>query len=139
MFDPAKIESTKVEGVVTLKYTDEDAFKAGTEISFKTLKEVEEYQHTYVDKATEFITEEAKKVMEEDSKVSRVVATLPYSTSKRGAVDIIVDRSKTYPGINGTAPVTKSKITVKVTAPQLKLSGSKIRGMEDELTKTLLS
>ena len=139
MFDKSKLESSKVDGVLTLKYTDEDAYKNATDISFKTLKEVEDFQHSFVDKVTDFITEEAKKAMENDGKISKVVATIPYSTSKRGSVDITVDRSKTYPGINGNAPVTKSKITVKVTAPQLKVSGSKIRGMEEELTKTLLS
>lgn len=139
MFDKSKLESVVVDGALSLTYKDADAYKNGTEIPFSTLKEVEEYQHQYVDKATEFIVAEAKAAMEKDSSIHKVIATMPYSSSKRGSASIIVDRSKTFPGINGTDPVTKSKITVKVNAPQFKISGSKIRDMEDDLTKTLLS
>ena len=35
MFDKSKLESSKVDGVLTLKYTDEDAYKNATDIVLK--------------------------------------------------------------------------------------------------------
>lgn len=138
MFDKSKFEKTEVGGTVNLTYKDEDAFKNGTEIPFKTMKEVEAYKAEYLEKATEIAVAESKAIMEKNSKINKVIVNFPYTTSKRGSVDISVDRSKTYPGMNGSDPVTKSKVTALVTDPINKVSKSRIKEFETELTKVLL-
>lgn len=139
MFDSSKFESNKIGSVLTLKYTDKDAFKNGTDIPFKTLKEVANYQSSYLKEATELAASEAKKQLEKDKSLEKVTFEFPYTVSANGGININVDRSKTFPGINGGDPVTKSKITVVTKDPVNKVSKARIRELEADLTKTLLS
>ncbi len=138
MFDKSKFESTTVDGVLTLKYSDEEAFKNGTEIPFKTLKEVSEYQHEYIEKATELAANEAKDAMEKDDKINKVIVNYPYSTSKRGAIDVAVDRSKTFKSMTGGEDIVKSTVRVAVQDPITKVSKSRVKELESDLTKALL-
>lgn len=138
LFDKSKFEKSEVNDIVNLSYGDEDAFKNGTDIPFKVLKEADTYRAQYLEEATELAAKEAKSIMEKNSKINKVVVSFPYSTSKRGSYDVTVDRSKTYGGMNGADPVTKSKITGVVTDPINKVSKSRVREIEAELTKVLI-
>lgn len=138
LFEKSKFESTEVNDIVNLTYSDEDAFKNGTDIPMKVMKEVDAYRAKYLEEATELASAEAKAIMQKNSKINKVVVSFPYTTSKRGKYDITVDRSKTYPGVNGSDPVTKSKITGVVTDPINKISKPFVRGLEAELTKVLI-
>lgn len=138
MFDKSKFESTEVNGVVNLTYNDENVFKNGTDIPFKTMKEIDDYRAQYLDNATHLAAQQAEEIMKKNGKINKVTVSFPYTTSKRGTVDISVDRSKTFQGMNGSDPVTKSKVTVVVTDPVNKVSKSRIKELETDLTKVLL-
>ena len=138
MFNKKEFEQNEVNGVLSMTCTNEDVFKNGTDIPFKTIKEVDAYRAKYLEEATEFATKEAKSIMESNNKINKVIVTVPFSSSKRGTVDISVDRSKTFQGMNGSDPVTKSKVTVVVTDPINKVSKSRIKELETELTKVLI-
>lgn len=142
IFDKSKFEQTEVDGVVNLSYTDEDAYKHGskefTTLSFTDLKNADNYRNKYIEEATELAAQEGKRIMEKNKKVDKVIVTVPFSTSKRGSIDISVDRSKTFQGMKGGDPVTKSKITTVVHDPISKVSKSKIKELESELTAVLV-
>ena len=138
IFDKSKFEETKVDDVVTLNYKDEDAFKNGTDIKFSVLKEVESYRNKYIEDATVLASEESKRLMAKDKSINKVVVQYPFSTSKRGFVDVSVDRSKTYHIDKEKDPVIKSKVTVAVKDQLAKVSKSKIKDLETELTAALL-
>lgn len=139
MFDNTKFTSTTVDGVVTLSYEDEKSFTAGDEsISQKDLKAASEYTAKYVEEATKLAATEAQAIMEKDSGTNKVLINFPFSTSKRGNLGIAVDRSKTYPGIQDRPDVTKSTIRVTATDPVMRMSKSKIKDLEKDLTAALL-
>lgn len=143
-FDKSNLKSTKVGNVVTLQYTDENVFKNGTDISFKTLKEVDDYKSQYIEQATEFAAKHAKDLMLKDKNTEKVIFEIPFSTSKRGELNVSVDRSKTYPGMYDSKtnkqlpPTTKSKITVTVKEPTLKVNKNNVKALEAELTSALV-
>lgn len=139
MFDTKKFESNKIGGVLTLKYKDNNVYKDGTDIPFETLEKVAKYNSEYVSKAAEKASDLGKKYLQDDESLNKVVVKYPYSPDSSGAVEVTVDRSRTFPAINGNDPVTKSKITVAVTEPFKKVVKSKIQELEADLTKTLLS
>jgi hypothetical protein len=139
MFDKSKLTKEVLDKQIVYTYEDKDVFKNGTDISAKTLKAVEDYRNEYLEKATDFAKVEAEAEMKKNKKIEKAVFNFPFSTSARGELNINIDRSKTYPGMNGGDPVTKSKITVVVKDPYNKVSKKYIKDLEDELTKTLLS
>jgi hypothetical protein len=139
IFDKSKFTRTEVEGVVTLKYDDEKAFIAGTEIDEATLKKVGDYVSSYTEAAASVAGELAKEEMLKHKTTERVLVHYPYTTSKRGAVDVTVDRSKTYPAMTeGADPVTKSAMRVIVTDPYAKVGKTFIKSIEADLTAALL-
>lgn len=139
MFDKSKLQKEVLDKQVVYTYEDKDVFKNGTDITAKTLKAVEDYRNEYLEKATDFAKAEAESEMKKNKKIEKAVFNFPFSTSARGELNINIDRSKTYPGMNGSEPVTKSKITVVVKDPYNKVSKKHVKDLEDELTKTLLS
>lgn len=139
MFDKNKFESTTVDGVVTLKYDDEKAFMSGDDtVTGADLKRVAEYTAKYIEEGTNVASAEAKAIMEKDDKVNKVIVNYPFSTSKRGALDVAVDRSKTFRGMNGSEDVTKSTVRVTAADPVMKMSKTKIKDLEKDLTAALL-
>lgn len=139
MFDKSKLTKEVLDKQVVYTYEDKDAFKNGTDITAKTLKAVEDYRNEYLEKATDFAKAEAESEMKKNKKIEKAVFNFPFTTSAHGKLNINIDRSKTYPGMNGSDPVTKSKITVVVKDPYNKISKKHVRDLEGELTKTLLS
>lgn len=139
MFDKSKLKKEVLDKQVVYTYEDKDVYKNSTEITAKTLKAVEDYRNEYLEKATDFAKEEAESEMKKNKKIEKAVFNFPFSTSARGELTVNVDRSKTYPGMNGSEPTTKSKITVVVKDPYNKVSKKHIKSLEEELTKTLLS
>lgn len=143
-FDKSKLNSNKVGNIVTLNYEDDTVFKNGTDISLKTLKEVEDYKSQYVKQATEFAARHAKDLLLKDKNTEKVIFELPFSTSKKGELKVTVDRSKTYPGMKDPKtgeqrpPVTKSKITVMVNEPSCKVKKDTINSLQAELTEALI-
>lgn len=139
MFENSKLSKEVLNNQLVVSYEDKDVFKKGTDIPAKTLKAVEDYRSSYLEKATEFISKYAESELKKDKKIEKVVAQLPFSTSGRGFVTINVDRKKTFPGVNGAPATTKSKISVVVKDPYIKVSKSYVKNLEEGLTKTLLS
>lgn len=139
IFDKSKMTRTEVDGVVSFKYDDEKAYVNGTDIDEATLKKVADYNIKYTEAAAQLTANIADEDMSKHKKVERVMVNFPYSMSKRGAIDVTVDRSKTYPAIGGGEPVTKSAMRVIVTDPFVKPSKNWIKELEKDLTKSLLS
>lgn len=133
----AGFTQTEVDGVVTLKYDDAAAFKNGTDIDAATLKAVATYGQQYVKATTTLAANEAQKLMEGNKDVSKVIVQFPYTVSSNGNLDVTVNRSKTYPGMNGAPDVTKSTINVAVKDPYAKIK-STVKDLEKELTAALL-
>lgn len=139
-FDKSKLASSKVGNIVTLNYTDADVFESGTEISAKNIKEVEDYRKEYIDKAAEFASKYAKDLMVKDKGVDKVVFNMPFSTSKKGTLDISINRSKTFKNIKDKSgpDIVKSKIIIAVKDPFSKGTEKTIKALEAELTSALV-
>lgn len=138
MFEKSKFQEEQLNNELVLTYEDKNAFTAGTDIPTKTLKAVEDYRNDYIEKAIETAAQIGKEKLKKNNKIERVLFKLPYTTSARGFIDIGVDRSKTFHGVNGKPSVTKSKLTVVVKDPVNKASKKRIRDFEEDLTKSLL-
>lgn len=138
MFDNKKFKATKVDGVMSVVYEDENAYKNGTEIPFKTLKEVAAYQSQYVLDATTAAVDYAKKEMKKDKSIDKVNVEFPYSVSKHGKVTVDIDREKQYRNtLKGDGEIiSKPAISVKVKDPSQKVSKPKISAMVDDLIET---
>lgn len=137
-FDKSKFDKTEVNGIMTYTYKDENAYTSSGDITLKTLKQVDDHRSAYLEDATKIASEIAEHDMDKNKKINKVIFEFPFSTSKRGNVNITVDRSKTFASVNGGDPVTKSKITVAVTDPYNKVSKSRLKDIEARLTKKLL-
>lgn len=134
-FDKSKFKTTKVDGVLSVVYDDENAFKDGTEIPFKTLKEVSDYQHQYVLDATTAAVDFAKEKMKKEKDIKQSTVKFPFSTSTKGKIEVVVDREKTFNNaLKGKGEtVTRPAISVKVTNPAVTLPKPKIKSMVDDL------
>lgn len=135
MFDPKQLDLTKEGSTAVLNYKDENVYKNGTDIPFKTLKEVADYNSNYLSQATEFSVAEAKKVLEKDKTIDVVDIKIPYSVSKRGFINTLVEREKTVriPGKDG-GEKKKSAIKVIVKNPIDKFSKPRLHELEADLT-----
>lgn len=134
-FDSKQFEQTKEGSTVVLNYKDKDVYKKSTDIPFKTLKEVADYNDRYVSESAEFSVAEAKKIMEKDKTVEVVSVKIPYSASQRGFVNTLVEREKTVriPGKDG-GEKKKSAIKVVVKNPFDKFSKPRLKELEADLT-----
>lgn len=137
VFDSKKLEHKVKDGVLTLKYSDRDAFVNNSEIKKATFQEVERYKKDYCAAATEFSKEEALKALKKDKSIDTVKVDLPWTPNSYGKVLTTVKRKEHFRGMNGSPDVTKSTVRVKIKDPAVP-SKSFISQLEDELTKQLL-
>jgi len=138
IFDESKFETTVNNGVATVTYDDDSAFKNGTDIPFAEMKRTFDYAGEYIAEATTTSASHAEDIMKKDKSVEKVVIELPYGVSKRGTMAVTANREKTFKGMNGGADVTKSTIAVVVKDAATKMSRTKIKDLEKQMTSTLL-
>lgn len=139
MFDKKLFETSVLDGVATLTYTDKDVYKNGTEITAKVLKEVADYNSKFATEFTTVAKEVAEGVLKKDKAVNKVIVSTPYSMSARGSVDVTIDREKEFRSpVDGTISKSPS-IQVRVTDPFAKVSKSKIKDLKQELMSGLSS
>ena len=129
-------------GIAHVKYAQEDAYfkeAEGADIDSDTLKKVAKFNKTYIDEATAVSANYAKDLMLDKKDVDRVVTAIPYSTSTKGAVEVITTRSvtTTIPGTD--RKVTKSGVKVAVTDPMTKATKASVNKLKASLTESLLS
>lgn len=138
MFDKKLFKSTKVDGVLSVKYDDKEAYGKGTDIPLETLEQVSEYNSKYALEATEAAVAYSKSQLKKDEEVNKVIVEFPYSTSEKGELTVTVDREKTFrnPQKEGET-ITRPAIAVKVKEPAVILSKSKIASMVDDLSEAL--
>lgn len=140
MFDKSKFESTKVDKVLNLTYEDRDAFTKGSGIPAKTMKEVYDYQHKYIEEATAMAAEVAKANLKKDKSIEKVVVNYPYSTKKDGKVDVTVFREREFRNNFGDKKgeiIRKPSISVAVDDPLTNVSKKKIHDLVDDLIAAL--
>jgi len=136
--DKKDFKVEKSGNVATVTCTNEDAFYEGTDISKKDIKAVFDHSHQYIEECANAAAEQATAIMAKDKKVNEVTFSMPYGVSKRGEVSIKTRRSVTYPGINGSADVTRSDLRVVVKDPLTKMSKTKLRTLQKSMTEQLL-
>jgi len=144
-FDGKKfVEVSKVDGVVTLKYEDDQAFVNGIkdEVDADTLKKVFDYKHKYLDEAVKSSSEQAKSILEKDKDVERVVTVVPDGIAKRGkygeiAVTVTRDAEITVPGKD--EKIRKTSVRVRVKDAFAKPTKSLITSIEEDMTKLFIS
>jgi len=143
IFDEKEFSVEKNNGVATISYKDEDAFKNGTEIPFAEMKRTFSYAHDYQEEGMLDVAKQAEEIMSKDKSIEKVVGELPYGVSKRGSMAISVNRKRTYPGMvrDGVKlpDTVKSTVNVIVQDAATKISRTKIKEAESTLTKSLLS
>lgn len=138
-FNEENFEVNKTEGVATVTYSDDKAFMDGTEIANKDVKAVFDYANDYIEAGTNAAATKAETIMTEDTDINSVNVMLPYGVSKRGEIAVKAKREHTYPGMNGRPDVTKSTLTVAVKDPLTKMSKTKLKALEADMTSKLLS
>jgi hypothetical protein len=136
MFDPKQLDLTKEGSEAILEYQDDDVYKKGSDIPFKTLKEVADYNSNYVKEATDFSVKEAEKILEKNKEIDTVSVKIPYSASARGYVNTLVEREKIVriPGKEG-GEKHKSAVKVIVKNPFESVSKPHLKELEEALTK----
>ena len=133
MFDKSNFKSTKVDGVLSVVYDDKDAYKNGTDIPLKTLKEVAEYNSKYTYEATSAAVDYAKDQMKKDKDITKVNVQYPFATHAKSGVTVVIDREKTFHNPQNGEDIT----SVKVKDVSVNISKPKISGMVTELAKAL--
>lgn len=83
------------EGVVTVEFP-EDSYFNGTDIPKKVLKQVFDYNKSYIAEASSTAGELSREIMEKDKNVTSVVSKFPYSPGKAGSFTLSTLRSKEY-------------------------------------------
>jgi len=78
--DKTKFEVSKVDGVATLSYKDDNAFYEGTDLSKAVIKQVFDHASAYIEDTATTVA------------INNVIATVPYGVSKRGEVGVKVKR-----------------------------------------------
>lgn len=136
-FDKNSVEVNVVNGVADVVYTDRDAYKKSTEISVKTLKDVEDYRAEYIEECVRFSKELAQEMMKKDKSITRVNTDIPFSTSKRGYVGTTVDRAVTVRMPRTGEVKEMPRIKAEVKDPLSKCSKSIVKALAKELLEKL--
>lgn len=133
-----------VNGTAKVNYTDRNAFvenATAAGITQDEIKKVDHFKEGYLKAAAKAGAEKSESIMKEDESINKVIVNFPYSTSAKGNVDIVGNRSVTntydIPGV-GKGESTKSTIRVNVTDPALKVSKGYIKSLEAAMTASLL-
>lgn len=140
MFDKSKFEATKVDKVLNLRYGDRDAFIKGSDIPKKTMKEVYDYQHKYIEEATNMAAQVAKEGLKKDKNIEKVVVNFPYATAEKSKVDVTVYREREFKnnfGDNKGEIIRKPSISVAVDDVMTNVSKKKIHDLVDDLIVAL--
>lgn len=139
IFDKANFEITTENGVSSFTYTDKDAYKNGTDIPFKVLKEVGDYNAEYVREASQLSFELAKEHGKKHKDVNEIVFKYPYSSSGRGSIGVEVLRTKNV-RIPSTGEVTtRSDMKIIVKDPNSKFPEATLKDFNKQLTEVLCS
>lgn len=140
-FDSSKF--TRIEhdkkGVI-FKYDDAKAYTEGTDISLKTLQEVEKYRGQYTEDAVTCSAELADKIFSKEKDLEKITVQFPFSTYQRGHIDVEIDRTTkaTVPGKDEKIP--KVGIRTKVVDPFAKPSKDNVvKVCEAKLNKYILN
>lgn len=140
-FDSSKF--TRIEhdkkGVI-YNYDDAKAFTGGTDISLKTLQEVEKYRGQYAEDAVTCASDLADKVFSKEKDLEKITVRFPFSTYQRGHVDVEIDRTtkSTIPGKQ--EKLAKVGIRTKVVDPFAKVSKDNVvKVCEAKLQKYIMN
>ena len=143
-FNKDNFEVKKVEGTAVLTYKEEDKYLNGNgDVSREEIEKVSKYNGEFIDSFTAAVTPVAQEILANDKDLTNAVATIDYGVKRKGSpkagnITVGIKRSHTFPGVNGSEPVTKSTVKVGVFDPQLKMQKSIIKAYEKTLTDALL-
>lgn len=139
--DKTKWDVAKNDATVNVTYGEDNAFfdNAG-DLTKKQIEEVFKYAHNYITAVQEQGANVVKESMMKDKKLTNGKVRAPYGTSKRGYVGADIIREHTYPGMNGSDPVTKTVVKPIVVDPMSnKHSKTFVRRISADLTEALIS
>lgn len=138
IFDKSNFEVSTVDGVSKFTYKDKDVYKNGTEIPFKVLKEVADYNNQFVNEAVELSAQLAKEHMKKEKNVTESIFDFGFSPSKRGKLTVDIHREKDVRNVKTGEVEKRSRIRVISKDPALKFSGSRLKELSKDLTDTLI-
>lgn len=137
IFDKSNFEVSTENGVSTFNFKDKDAYKNGTDIPFKVLKQVGDYNAEYVREATELSFELSKEHGKKNKNVDKMIFNYPYSSSGRGNIAIEVLRNKEVRLPSTGELVTRSDMKVIVKDPNSKFPKATLKDLNKQLTEVL--
>ncbi|EPU3828888.1 hypothetical protein ACVWU4_000868 [Campylobacter coli] len=130
-------EVTKVEGVAKASYRDENAYKDNVGVEFSVIKQVEEGNQAYIEQCVEVAVDKAIEEFKADKDLQTFNASFPFSTSKRGEVNVLTNRCKEYTNLKDGSKILTATVQTAVKAPFMKPKTSLLKEKKDELNKTL--
>ena len=138
MFEKDKFKVTKTDNVVSVEYEDKDIFRKNFPVPKKQIKELVEYQNSYLEEAANLAAQFAKENFKKDKNVDKLLLEVPYAFKGKGNATYTVHKEKEYRDtLHSDGKVfRKSAMTLNVKDPAAKLTKSKIGELVDDLTAT---
>ena len=104
----------------------------------KQLKSLAAYNKEYTKKATDVLVEKSVEEFNKDSKLDKVIATVPLGGENGGHYGCIIDRKKKFTDPKDkTKVIEKSKVKFFVHTPSTHMTGTECRKREDAITELL--
>jgi len=132
----AKPVVNKEESIVTLTY-EGNAFLDNTEVDKDIVKQVFKDMQDTAEASVKEVASKATDIFKEDSKVTRVIATMNTGVSSKDNYEIVIDKEKEY-GIPGTDKrVKNSAIVVKTKLPSINVAKSHVKKLAKEIHESV--
>ena len=135
------VKQTEEGGIAKYSYEDRDAYYAAAKekgISKDDIKKVAIFNSDYITSASVAVGNFGEKALQANKKLDKVIVDMPFGRTAYDSVTVTVDRSKTYPGVGGSEPTTKSKISTNVKDGSHYYHKETIKELETAMTKKLL-
>jgi hypothetical protein len=142
ILENAEFEVTEKDGVKTLKAKDENLFvevakEINPELTKKLLKEVEKVEEEFLSAGLELAKDKAIDEFKASEDIKRIDVVLPFGVNKSDVVTYDVVREKVFPIPGKDEKVRKSVISVDVKKQGCKISKSRIKALEDDISTAI--
>ena len=140
--EAVEFEVTKENGIAKVKAKDENLYaeamsKVNPEFTKKLLKELDKANEAYLEAGLEVAKEKAVSEFKDDAEVKAVELVLPFGTNKSDTATYSITKEKEFSIPGKDTKIKKSVVKIDVKKTGTKLSKSKIKALESDITEAI--
>ena len=140
--EAVEFEVVKNDGVAKVKAKDENLYatvlaEVNPEFTKKLLKELDKANEAYLEAGLEIAKEKAIKEFKEDNSVKAIEFVLPFGVNKSDTASYNITKEKEFSIPGKDTKIKKSVVKLDVKKTGTKLSKSKIKALESDISEAI--